>query len=396
MSTRINHNILAMTAKRNIGQAQNSLDVAVNRLSSGLRINNAWDNAAGLAVSEKFRAQISGMTEAEKNANYNINLLSTAEGALSVIDEKLVRMRQLAVQASNGALTDTDRSFINVEFQQMKDEITRIANVTNYNGKKLIDGSLSAVTANSITGASNAGLSNDSNSLKFHIGANNVSGQDYYYVNLSGATASSLGLGSTQITEAEYATEQGLGTAIFSYNSFEASVGFTTWSNVYGGADAETRAVLDSVANNSVNIYENSSIYNYISTDDNGVMWDIEYAGGTTTATRLPSASGGSTTSTNVLTTASAQSAIDQIDNAIQSKDTMRAFIGAMVNRLQNNILELQISRENSQASESMIRDTDVADEMSGFTRAQILFNTGISMLSQANSIPQSVASLIG
>lgn len=396
MSTRINHNILAMTAMRNIGQAQNSLDVAVNRLSSGLRINNAWDDAAGLAVSEKFRAQISGMTEAEKNANYNINLLSTAEGALSVIDEKLVRMRQLAVQASNGALTDTDRSFINVEFQQMKDEITRIANVTNYNGKKLIDGSLSAVTANSITGASNAGLSNDSNSLKFHIGANNVSGQDYYYVNLGGATASSLGLGGTQITEAEYVAEQGLGTAIFSYNSFEASVGFTTWSNVYGGADAETRAVLDSVANNSVNIYENSSVYNYISTDDNGVMWDIEYAGGTTTATRLPSSSGGSTASVNVLTTASAQSAIDQIDNAIQSKDTMRAFIGAMVNRLQNNILELQISRENSQASESMIRDTDVADEMSGFTRAQILFNTGISMLSQANSIPQSVASLIG
>jgi len=139
MSTRINHNILGMTAQRNIHQAQNSLDVAVNRLSSGLRINNAWDDAAGLAVSEKFRAQISGMGEAEKNANYNINLLSTAEGALSVIDEKLIRMRQLAVQASNGALTTSDRSFVNVEFQQMKSEITRIASVANYNGKKLID-----------------------------------------------------------------------------------------------------------------------------------------------------------------------------------------------------------------------------------------------------------------
>jgi len=295
MSTRINHNILGMTAQRNIHQAQNSLDVAVNRLSSGLRINNAWDDAAGLAVSEKFRAQISGMGEAEKNANYNINLLSTAEGALSVIDEKLIRMRQLAVQASNGALTTSDRSFINVEFQQMKSEITRIANVSNYNGKKLIDGSLSAVTANDVTGRNNASTTADANSLKFHIGANNVQGHDYYYVNLGSATATGLNI---------------------------------------DGADT--------------------------------------------------------------LNTASAQAAIDTIDAAITSKDTSRAFIGAMVNRLQNNILELQISKENAQASESMIRDTDVAAEMSGFTRAQILFNSGISMLSQANSVPSMVAQLIG
>jgi len=295
MSTRINHNILGMTAQRNLHQAQNSLDVAVNRLSSGLRINNAWDDAAGLAVSEKFRAQISGMGEAEKNANYNINLLSTAEGALSVIDEKLIRMRQLAVQASNGALTASDRTFINVEFQQMKSEITRIASVSNYNGKKLIDGSLSAVTANTTTGRNNASTTADANSLKFHIGANNVQGQDYYYVNLGSATATGL---------------------------------------------------------------------------------NIDAA--------------------NTLNTASAQAAIDTIDAAITSKDTSRAFIGAMVNRLQNNILELQISQENAQASESMIRDTDVAAEMSGFTRAQILFNSGISMLSQANSVPSMVAQLIG
>lgn len=295
MSTRINHNILSMTAQRNIHTAQSSLDTAVNRLSSGLRINNAWDDAAGLAVSEKFRAQLSGMGEAEKNANYNINLLSTAEGALSIVDEKLIRMRQLAVQASNGALTSSDRAFVNVEFQQMKSEITRIASVTNYNGKKLLDGTLSAKTVNSVTGSNGANLSNDGNGLKFHIGANNSVGQDYYYVNVGGATAGALGL-----------------------------------------------------------------------------------------------------TNSNVLNTASAQAAIDEIDTAITSKDTSRAFIGAMVNRLQNNILELQISQENGQAAESTIRDTDVAAEMSGFTRAQILFNSGISMLAQANQVPSTVAQLIG
>ena len=133
MSMRINHNILAMTAHRNLWVSQNDLDNAVQRLSSGMRINYAWDDPTGLGISERFRAQIGGMIEAEKNANYNVNLLATAEGALSVIDEKLVRMRAIAIQASNGSLTSTDRQIANVEFQQLKSEITRIANVTNYN-----------------------------------------------------------------------------------------------------------------------------------------------------------------------------------------------------------------------------------------------------------------------
>jgi flagellin len=284
-----------MTARRNIETAQKSLDVSVNRLSSGLRINNAWDDAAGLAVSEKFRAQLSGMGEAEKNANYNINVLATAEGALQVIDEKLIRMRQLAVQASNGALTSTDRQFIDVEFQQMKSEITRIASVANYNTKKLLNGNLSNTTATTGLGNNGASLTNNANALKFHIGANNTVGEDYYYVNIGDSRATALGIGSS-----------------------------------------------------------------------------------------------------NVLDTATAQAAIVALDAAITSKDTTRAFIGAMVNRLQNNILELQISQESAMASEEMIRDADIAVEMSNFTRAQILFNSGISMLAQSNNVPQTVAQLIG
>ncbi len=138
MSTRINHNILAMTAQRNIWNTQTALDRAVTRLSSGLRVNYAWDDPAGLAVSERFRAQISSMDEAERNANYDINMMQTAEGALSVIDEKLIRLRALAVEASNGALTDADRASLDVEFQQLVSEINRIALVTNYNGLYLL------------------------------------------------------------------------------------------------------------------------------------------------------------------------------------------------------------------------------------------------------------------
>ena len=295
MSTRINHNILAMTSRRHLGQSQIAMDNSVTRLSSGLRVNNSWDDPAGLAVSERFRAQMSGMVEAERNANYNINLLATAEGALSVIDEKMIRMRALAVQASNGALTEDDRSFINLEFQQLKSEITRIANVTNYNTLKLLDGSLSGTNAQGANAGNLTSLNANSNSLKFHIGANNDVANDYYYVNIGGATASHLGI---------------------------------------DGAD--------------------------------------------------------------VLNTANSQAAIDLIDTAIESKDTARTFIGSMVGRLQANILELQISHENAQSSEAQIRDADIAEEMASFTRAQILFNSGISMLSQANSLPSMVAQLIG
>jgi flagellin len=283
---RINHNILAMTAHRNLYQTQLKMDDAVNRLSSGLRINNAWDDAAGLAVSEKFRAQLSSMTEAERNANYGVNLLATAEGALSVIDEKLNRMRALAVEASNGTLTSTDRGYLNVEFQQLKSEITRIAEVTNYNGMSLIDGTYSE-------GASGVG----GLGIKLHIGTYNVSLQDYYYVHLNNMTASGLGL------------------------------------------EGPTMA--------------------------------------------------------SIADTASSQSAIDRLDSAIRTKDSERTRIGSYVNRLQNTILNLQISMENATDSESTIRDADVAMEMSNFVRSQILMQSGVSMLAQANQVPSIVAGLI-
>jgi flagellin len=278
MSTRINHNILSMTAQRNIWNSQNALDTAVNRLSSGLRINNAWDDPAGLAISERFRAQISSMDEAERNANANINMMQTAEGALSVIDEKLIRMRSLAVEASNGALSTTDRAALNVEFQQLHSEITRIANVTNYNGLNLINGSFSTGT----TG------------VKFHIGTYNVSGQDYYYVNFGDMTASALGLNGVDLTN-----------------------------------------------------------------------------------------------------TTNAQNAINSLDGAIQSKDTERTRIGAYVSRLQGTLQQLMVARENATSSESQIRDADIAAEMSNFVRAQILMQTGVSMLAQANMVPQMISRLV-
>jgi flagellin len=299
MSTRINHNLLSLSGQRAIWMAQKDLDSAVQRLSSGLRINYAWDDPTGLGISERFRSAISGMTEAEKNASYNINMLQTAEGALSVIDEKLVRMRGIAVQAANGILTTLDRQVANVEFQQLKSEVDRIARTSNYNGFYLLDGSHASTTLNVDStlalGYNNVTTVGDGNAIKFHIGENNAIGQDFYYIHLAGVSSSSLGLDGLHVAD-----------------------------------------------------------------------------------------------------TAAAQAAIELLIDAISSKDTQRTFLGAMVVRLQNTILNLKISRENATASESQIRDADFAAEMSNFTRSQILMQTGVSMLSQANQIPQIVAQLVG
>lgn len=299
MSTRINHNLLSLGAQRSVWTAQNDLDKAVQRLSSGLRINYAWDDPTGLGISERLRSSIVGMVEAEKNASYNVNMLQTAEGALAVIDEKLVRMRAIAVQASNGILTTLDRQVANVEFQQLKSEADRIAKNANYNGFYLLDGSRAAATPNAdatLALGSNAVITAaDGAGIKFHIGENNEVGLDYYYVNLGGMTADDLNIASL-----------------------------------------------------------------------------------------------------NVADTASSQAAIDTLIAAINSKDTERTFIGSMVERLQNTILNLKIQRENATASESQIRDADFAEEMSNFTRAQILMQTGVSMLSTANGIPNIVAQLVG
>jgi flagellin len=208
-------------------------------------------------------------------------------------------MRAIAVQAANGILTTLDRQVANVEFQQLKSEVDRIARTSNYNGFYLLDGSHAASAINTDStlalGYNNVSTVGESTSIKFHIGENNVIGQDYYYINLAGVTASTLGLSDLHVAD-----------------------------------------------------------------------------------------------------TAAAQAAIEILIDAINSKDTQRTFLGSMVTRLQNTILNLKISRENATASESQIRDADFAEEMSNYTRAQILMQTGVSMLGQANQIPQIVAQLVG
>ena len=192
MALTINTNTMAGNTARTLGSHYNNLSKSVQRLSSGLRVNSAADDAAGLAIRELMRSDVTTLNQGVRNANDAISLIQTADGALGVIDEKLIRMKELAEQAATGTYNSTQRLIIDSEYQAMAAEITRIANATDFNGVKLLDGSLSG-THNG-KGVSDANL-NSTGELKIHFGVGNDSAEDYYYINIGSAKAADLGVG---------------------------------------------------------------------------------------------------------------------------------------------------------------------------------------------------------
>jgi len=301
MSLVINNNLMAMNAARNLGISYGNLANSVRRLSSGLRIGGAADDAAGLAIRELMRAEIVGLQQGIRNASDAISLLQTADGALGIIDEKLIRMKELAEQAATGTYNSDQRLMIESEYQAMASEITRIANATDFSGIRLLNGNLSAVGYTPPFGHNGETLT-PTGPMKIHFGTGNDSAEDYYYISIGNSTASALGVGN-----------QAVGAAAFTVSTQEA-----------------------------------------------------------------------------------AQKALVGINDAIISKDKIRASLGALQNRLENTISVQQLQAENLQAAESRISDVDVSLEMTNFVRNQILTQAAVAMLSQANSLPQLALSLIG
>jgi len=228
MSLVINHNLMAMNAARNLSTSFGKLSVSTRRLSSGLRIAIAADDPAGLAIKDLMRSDIAGLHQGVRNCNDAISLIQTADGALSIIDEKLIRMKELAEQAATGTYNSDQRLIIDSEYQAMASEITRIANATDYNGIYLLNGNLSS-TAHDGTPLSPTGK------LKVHFGVGNDCAEDYYYIRINTATASALGLGnasdpvhggfaiSTQ--EAAQSALASINAAIISKDNIRASLG---------------------------------------------------------------------------------------------------------------------------------------------------------------------------
>ncbi len=295
MSLVINNNLMAMNAANNLRSSFSDLSTSVRRLSSGLRIGTAADDAAGLAIRELMRADIAALNQGVRNANDAISLIQTADGALQVIDEKLIRMKELAEQAATGTYNSDQRLIIDSEYQAMASEITRIASATDFNGVYLLNGNLSSTTHDG------SGLVSQGQ-LKIHFGTANDSAEDYYYIKINNSTASALGVGNQAATD---------------------SAGFS------------------------------------------------------------------------ISTQQAAQEALSGLQDAIVSKDNIRANLGALQNRLDNTITNLQIQAENVQSAESRISDVDVSQEMTEFVRQQILSQSAVAMLSQANSLPRLALNLL-
>lgn len=390
MALVINNNLMAMTVARNFSTAYNQLTVSTNRLSSGLRINSAADDAAGLAVSELMRADIAALRQGARNAADAQSLIQTADGALSIIDEKLIRMKELSEQAATGTYTSTQRTIMNNEFVTMRSEITRIAEATRFNGVQLINGSLSATTVTS------SGR-NSVNPLKIHFGPTNSITEDYYFITIGSATAEALGLTGTgtdaaaaAAAETAYVSENNL---IFDQNDYHLNEGGIWYELLPDNLKPD-------FLGQSGTIYDDpdtNDFYHLIITDQDGNLFDLTYldeGGGGTREFR--GAIQITSDDITINTQTAAQQALSAITEAIVSKDTIRANLGAYSNRLSNTISQLNIQAENLQAAESRIRDVDVAMEMTNFITNQIKSQAAIAMLSQANMIPNMALSLIG
>lgn len=273
----LNSNAASLNAQKNLSRSQDSLTTAVQRLSSGLRINSAKDDAAGLGISERMTSTIRGLTQAQRNASDGVSLAQTAEGALSGIGNMLQRMRELAVQSANGTYDDAkDRASMQAEVVQLQDEITRVAQNTKFNGKALLNGTFAATN--------------------FQVGADS------------------------------------------------------------GGSNVITVAAI-----------------------------------GDSTATGL----GVTTVAVNISTAAGASSAITAIDTAIDTVNNTRGSLGAVQNRFENTVSTLSTTIENTVASRSRIQDTDYAAETANLTKVSIMQQAGVSMLAQANSLPQQILALL-
>ena len=385
----INTNVMSLNAQRNLSTNSADLGTTIQRLSSGLRINSAKDDAAGLAISQRFTTQIRGMDQAARNANDGISLAQTAEGALGEIGNNLQRIRELAVQSRNATNSQSDRQALNAEVEQLKSEIQRVAEQTQFNGTNLLDGSFSGAV--------------------FQVGANQ--GQTISVDNIANANTAELGtwispetttytqtLGAMTVADGEAAVSLSINGETV---SIAADAGRSEGDALTALVAAFDTAKADT-ANNpglaNVTMAANGAITSTDATLSIAGLTNVSGpAEGTTDGT--PSTVAGTSqtgfTSENVLTAEAADRMILAMDGALTAVNSSRADLGAIQNRFSSVVANLQTSSENLSASRSRIMDTDFAAETAELSRTQILQQAGTAMLAQANQIPQNVLSLL-
>ncbi|WP_042428165.1 flagellin N-terminal helical domain-containing protein [Comamonas granuli] len=399
MALNINTNVTALTAQRNLGLSASSMAVSMQRLSSGLRVNSAKDDAAGLAISERMNTQVKGLTVASRNANDGISLAQTAEGALGKVGDMLQRMRELAVQSGNATNSKSDREALQAEVNQLRDEIDRVAKQTNFNGTKILDGGFAGavfqvgansgenITVGALTNSTAKGLA----SVQF--GTSSVT-------NISAATVSSLSAttSSLQITVDGVTTDLGklakansaserMGQVVEAINRKSSDTGVTAFlsGDSVKGFSVEFRSAKVDASGNAVTGITFSG-------------FDASTTGISNAGVSIVAATGTSITGIDTIsieTQADAWVALKKIDSAIDQVNTARAQLGALQSRFENSVGNIDIQTENLSASRGRIVDADFAKETGSLTRSQILQQAGVAMVSQANQLPQQVLSLL-
>ena len=382
MAQSINTNVASLNAQRNLNRSQGLLNQSLERLSTGLRINSAKDDAAGLAISERFTTQIRGLNQAVRNASDGISLAQTTESALGELTNNLQRIRELAVQSVNATNSASDRAALDAEVQERIAEVDRIAKQTNFNGVKVLDGSFGTAT--------------------FQVGAN--VGETISVSLTTDVTAAALGDVNTDVGAGFSLDDTDAVAADFVDVVVTPSGGSATTVRIDGGSSAQEAA--DAI--NGANI---GGISAFVDGGQVRILSDVAGATITETANGGKTSGLGSITtvdeSANGLVTAEtlaglgvdtvdkANFAIARIDSALTDVNGLRGNLGAIQNRFESTIVNLQTVSENLAASRGRIQDADFAAETAALTKAQILQQAGVAVLSQANAQPQLALSLL-
>ena len=460
MALAINNNLMANNVTRNLQGHYGKLGQSTQRLSSGLRVSSAADDAAGLAIRELMRADIAALAQGSRNANDGISMIQTADGALGVIDSKLIRMKELAEQASTDTYTTDQRKLINQEYQAMAKEINRIAQDTDFNEKVLLGGTGIAVTAatGSATGLTNGTKTTVDGTTEITSVAtadtitvvnddrfgfkttdtylSTAAGQTLEYTQVDtgkvDVAASTFGTKTSTITNNTDVRDLYLKGIANDNLTIEVGDG-TTWTvastagATTAGANGQSmRITYDDGGTKRVDTILNTDAAGAITfTKASGALSNAAtttagaYTASTTESTSVNIHFGSSSAATDsydvnigrsdadflgigqsagdhVLTAGSAKVALENIKSAIETKDATRAGLGATQNRLSATVENISIQKENLQAAESRISDVDVATEMTEFNKQQILANAAVSMLSQANNLPKMAQKLLG
>jgi len=399
----VNTNIVSLNAQRNLGTSQSSLATSMQRLSSGLRVNSAKDDAAGLAIAERMNASVRGLNVAARNANDGISLAQTAEGALGKVGDMLQRMRELAVQSGNATNSADDRKALQAEVSQLRDEIDRVAKNTSFNGRKLLDGSFTAAAFQVGAGAGDnitvGALTNAAASNLSKITYAEISSADLAKDDADITTLDAIADGDLQIT----IDDGGANELVVEVGAIaEASSGLERLGQV---AEAINRKTSDTGVSAYLVANDDGTYKLDIKAsrlDADGAALAVEFTGFATTTTGLDEGDVPAEVTDavgidalSIETESDVWVSIKKIDSALDQVNSARGTLGAIQSRFENAVANIQIQAENTAASRGRIMDADFASETANLSRSQILQQAGTAMVAQANQLPQQVLSLL-